>query len=359
MEKLKKTTYGLKKTKYMVLNTGNEKEEVIEEQVKEGTVMKTKEYEYLGFHLNEKGNCMHHIIKKGYKVEGQIIALKSMACYSNVGSKFLLVRVVLYETCILHSLLYGIEAWNKQTTQEIKALEKQQAKFLCSLLEVPRSTPYLGILNELGIWKIEDRINYRRIMLVQNILKSDDRRLCKRLLIEQQKEDEDDDTLFATTKKTLEKYDIEINKIADMKKSELKKMVKKKINEEMNRSIQKAAENMTKLRFIKGESFERKEYINEMSGYESLQTIRTRLNMQPVYQNYKGDVSLGKLCPYCTRKEDSTEHLVECEELGRTMLKSQDLTNTKNTQLWRQLNERIGFNIDNRKKENTNMVERN
>ena len=274
MEKLKKTTYGLQKTKYMVLNTGNEKEEVIQEQVKEGTVMKTKEYEYLGFHLNEKGNCMHHIIKKGYKVEGQIIALKSMACYSNVGSKFLLVRVVLYETCILHSLLYGIEAWNKQTTQEIKALEKQQAKFLCSLLEVPRSTPYLGILNELGIWKIEDRINYRRIMLVQNILKSDDRRLCKRLLIEQQQEDEDNDPLFATTKKTLEKYDIEINKIADMKKSELKKMVKKKINEEMNRSIQKAAENMTKLRFIKGESFERKEYINEMSGYESLQTTR-------------------------------------------------------------------------------------
>ena len=49
MEKLKKTTYGLKKTKHMVMNTGNEKEESIEEQVKEGTVMKTYEYEYLGF----------------------------------------------------------------------------------------------------------------------------------------------------------------------------------------------------------------------------------------------------------------------------------------------------------------------
>ena len=222
MEKMKKTTYGLKKTKHMTINTGREKEEVIEEQVKEGTVTKTNEYEYLGFYLNEKGNCMHHIIKKGYKIEGQIIALKSMACYSNVGSKFLLVRIELYEACIIHSLLYGIEAWNKQTKQELKALEQQQAKFLCSLLEIPRTTPYLGILNELGMWKIEERIDYRRIMLVQNILKSDDTRLCKRLLIQQQQEDEDDDTLFATTRKALEKYGVDINKIATMKKIELK-----------------------------------------------------------------------------------------------------------------------------------------
>ena len=127
-------------------------------------------------------------------------------------------RLELYELCTIHSLLYGIEAWNKQTKKEIKELEKQQAKALCSLLQLPRSTPYLGILHETGIWKVEERINYRRIMLVQNILKSDDRRLCKRLLV-QQAEEGDDDTLYATTKVALDKYGIEIRSIASMKEA--------------------------------------------------------------------------------------------------------------------------------------------
>ena len=351
MEKLKKTTYGLKKTKYMVMNTGKEKEEIIDEQVKEGTVKKTNEYEYLGFFLNEKGNCMHHILKKGLKIEGQIIALKTLTSYSNVGTMFVLVRLQIYELSIIPSLLYGIEAWNKQTKQELKELEKQQAKALCRLLNMPTSTPYLGMLNELGIWKVEERLNYRRIMLVQNILKSDDKRLCKRILLEQEREDEDDDTLYATTRKALEKYGIDIREIANMKKSELKRKVKERIDEEMTKMIQKAASNMPKLRFMRGEKFERKRYIKEMGGYDSLQVLRTRLNMQSVYRNYKGDVKLAKHCPYCLEAEDDTEHLIECKELGRTMLRRSDLQNTENTELWRQLNERISFNIDNRTKE--------
>ena len=291
---------------------------------------------------------MHHILKKGFKIEGQTIALKTLTGYSNVGAMFVLVRLQIYELSIIPSMLYGIEAWNKQTKQELKELERQQAKALCRLLNMPRSTPYLGMLNEVGIWKVEERLNYRRIMLVQNILKSDDRRLCKRILLEQEREDEDDDTLYATTRKALEKYGIDIREIANMKKSELKRKVKERIDEEMTKMIQKAANNMTKLRFIKGEKFERKKYFKEMSGNDSLQVMRSRLNMQVVYGNYKGDVKLAKHCPYCLEAEDNTEHLVECTELGRTMLRKSDLKNNENKELWRQLNERIAFNINNR-----------
>ena len=350
MEHLKKTTYGLKKTKYMVMKTGREEEEIIEENVKEGTVQKTNQYEYLGFFLDENANCTYHIKKKGENVKGQIVALKSIASYCNVGAMFISVRLQLYELCTIHSLLYGIEAWNKQTKKEIKDLEKQQAKALCSLLHLPRTTPYLGLLNETGIWKVEERINYRRIMLVQNILKSDDRRLAKRLLVQQTEED-DDDTLYATTKKALDRYGIDIKSIASMKKSQLKKMVKEEIEKEMNRMIQKAAENMTKLRFVKGSEFGRKPYLDGMDGHASLEILKTRLNMQRVYKNYKADMKLNKMCPYCGTEEDGTEHLVDCQEFGRTMLTSEDIRNTSNTQLWRQLNERITFNLRNRNEE--------
>ena len=47
-EKLKKYTFGLDKTKYMVMNTGEEEEEIIEEEVEGGKVEKTERKNTLG-----------------------------------------------------------------------------------------------------------------------------------------------------------------------------------------------------------------------------------------------------------------------------------------------------------------------
>ena len=59
METEKKMIYGLKKTKYTVINTGNEPEEVIEERVKEGIDI----YKYLGTVINKLGNLKDHILE--------------------------------------------------------------------------------------------------------------------------------------------------------------------------------------------------------------------------------------------------------------------------------------------------------
>ena len=55
MEKYK-FSYGLKKTKYMVVQTGTESQDKIIGNVKEGIVQKTEEYQYVGLWINEKGN---------------------------------------------------------------------------------------------------------------------------------------------------------------------------------------------------------------------------------------------------------------------------------------------------------------
>ena len=203
MEKMKKFTYGLKKTKYMVVNTGREKEEEINEEVKAGKVTKTDEYKYVGFNVDTKGDCQHHIEKKSSKLPGQIEALKSMASYSNVGSSFVNVRLNMYEMCIIPSFLHALEAWNKITKKEIMTLEQQQAKALCSLLHLPRTTPYLALLNEVGICRIKERLECKKALLLQNILVSDDRRLVKRIL-EEQKENEEEDTFYMESKKIMQ-----------------------------------------------------------------------------------------------------------------------------------------------------------
>ena len=240
-----------------------------------------------------------------------------------------------------------MEAWNQQSRKEIKNLEKVQAKALCQILEVPISTPYIGILSELGIWKVEYRIDYRRIMFIQNILKSNQRRLAKRVVL-YQKETEEEDTIYQTTKKAMDKYGIEIGKIAEMRKSELKKLVKEAISKEMEKDISKAAANMTKLRFITNYEFKRKEYVNRMKGSECIHTLKTRLNMLPVYANYKGDMTKEKTCLHCGKEEDNTEHLVECKQLGETILKKEDINNDDNPGLWRLINERTRYNLNTR-----------
>ena len=69
METEKKMIYGLKKTRYMVINTGKEPEEVIEERVKEGIVQEVDIYKYLGMVINKSGNLKNHILELNRKYE--------------------------------------------------------------------------------------------------------------------------------------------------------------------------------------------------------------------------------------------------------------------------------------------------
>ena len=182
---------------------------------------------------------------------------------------------------------------------------------------------------------------------MQNILKSDDRRLSKRVILDQKEEDEED-TIYRTAKDLLAKYKVDIDEIANMEKSKLKAIVKERINEEMGNMVEKAAGKMKKLRFVEAEKFKRKRYVEEMDGYETIQTVKTRLNMLTVYGNYKADVTLQQKCPYCNIEEDTTEHTIECRELGQSIVGREDLKNTDNIQLWKLINERTKFNMDNR-----------
>ena len=350
MEDLKKYTYGPKKTKYMVLNTGKEKEEAIEEDVSLGRITKTNEYKYVGFHLNESGNCLHHIEQKTSKIPGQINAIKSIANFNTVGERFLAVRLQLYESCVLPSMLYGLETWHQHMKSEIRNLEKMQAKALHLLLGMPHSTPYVGLLSELGIWRMEEMLDYRRIMLLQNLLQSDDRRLCKRVIINQ-REDEEEGTFYQTTKEKMDIYKIEATQIENMSKNQLKKIIKTEINKKMAGVVNEASKRMKKMRFTKPETeFKRKDYLLKMSGSEALHTLKTRLNMLPVHCNFRGDTSLETKCWHCKMEDDSTEHLIECEALGPTFLKKEYLVNSSNVELWKLINERTKFNLDNRKK---------
>ena len=113
MEIEKKMIYGLNKTKYMVIKTGKGQEEVIEERVKEGIVQETDIYKYLGLVINKLGNLKDHILGLNRKYEAINREINATGAKHQVGKEEIIVKFKLYETCLMPSLLYELEAWVK------------------------------------------------------------------------------------------------------------------------------------------------------------------------------------------------------------------------------------------------------
>ena len=344
LEDRKKFTFGLKKTKWMVVNTGRETISEIDILVEEGKVERTEQYKLVGFWLNEKGNCELQITKNVNKVEGKTSAIKTLASYNTVGCEYINVRMKMYCCCILHSLLYALEAWNQLRNIEYDLLEKAQGMVLRRLLDLPQSTPYEGILCEFGIWKIKYVIFYRKIMLFHNIIHSDDRRPIKKVVLS----DEVNDTFWDDVRKMIKELKIEGN-LKEMKKSALKKEIKRKVEVRMIEELRKS-EGKTKLRFVKvGERFVRKNYTKE-AGHVVKDTLITKLNMQQVYGNFKGDIMRPIMCPLCSSEEDTTEHLLRCPEGFCTFRDpTRILCEEDNIEQWRLINNAIEKNFQKRK----------
>ena len=228
----------------------------------------------------------------------------------------------------------------------MKKLESIQLKALSSLIGIPKTTPYLGLLNEIGIWSIEERMKYRKIMLYHNLINSSDRRLAKRLIL-QQRVDEEDDTFYDTVKRMASSLNIDIKDVDNLTKAELKKKVKSRIGEQMVKAIKQAK--MKKLRFIKDpEVFERKKYVQMMDAKAAIEVMKIRLNMIELYGNFKANLTLERLCPLCKRHDDTTEHLITCKEINQNKINVAQLSNEDNPELWRQINELVSLNMEKR-----------
>ena len=180
---------------------------------------------------------------------------------------------------------------------------------------MPKSTPYLGILSELGIWPVEQHVEYKRIMLLHRIINSKDSRFLKEV-IEEQIRDTFKGCWSEQTMEICKKYNLGIHLIKCLTKEKLKSIMKNRIARRLDLHIKAEAKNKTKLRFCSG--FNRKKYTTK--GNINFNTARSimklRLNMLEVKNNYKGTAK-NETCGLCAGKTDTTEHLFECEEIKK------------------------------------------
>ena len=311
MEVEKKMKYGLKKTRYMIMKTGNEKEEIIEEKVKAGKVQRTDKYKYLGIEMNEEGNLNGHIEYLKRKGETVSREIEAIGAKNQVGREQVRVQLKLLEACYIPAILYGIEAWGYLKKEEIKELERLQGKALKRIFHLPISTSNIGILMETGIWPVEQKLQYATLMLYHNIMNSDEDRVARKIIIEQRKK-EYKRTYYQKVKNAAKDINIDIDKVEQEKKSKWKKEVKEKIVEKIKERMNEEMMGKTKSRTIENDKWGRKEYIKECSSDVIKDVIKIRLHMWEVGRNYGKEEQEGN-CPICKKGEDTTEHVLECD----------------------------------------------
>ena len=311
MEVKKKYTFGLKKTKYMIIDQKMHNE-VINEELEKGLVLRTNEYKYVGLFMHERGDLKLHKEKMEERAMITCREVMAMGSAREVGTEFLRVRLTLFEKCWMPAIHHGIHAWTSLTDGDIKDFEQLQLKYLKRICDLPVSTPGAALYMELGVWPTTETIEYLSAMLYHELIRSDDQRVAARIILEQSKID----MKYSLPKRVTGIMNFidgcKFEDIKNLKKSTWKRMVKKAMVKKINLRLKEKMEGKTKSRFVIKETFgAAKEYINNYSAHNVIDILKIRLNMMETKSNFKSKYNNWD-CPKCRSHQDTTEHIVEC-----------------------------------------------
>ena len=336
MEERKKVNYNtdLGKSGILIVNGNGIGNGAVTEKVKNGSFKEVAEHKLLGTWIDKTGRYLINIIKRKEKLEFMIGSTKRIANSTTMGKLAISARLKMTETVLVPSFLFNAEAFPVFTNDELSLLEGVQATMLRRLLEVPSSTPYLPLLLETGMWTMEGRIEYKKLMLYHHIINSPDERIIKRIVLTQ-KEMAREGTWYHTITLILKKYQLTNVSINAIKKSAWKKIVKSKIGEVMEREIRSACTKMKKGRTVADDEYKKKDYLSEVSVEDSKSITRMRLHMNELPCNYGG----GHVCWLCGENSVNTEHYFQCSETELVKLywntESQDMKRNETLNLTR------------------------
>ena len=150
--------------------------------MKEGIIEWIDEYKYLGWWFSEASNIRRQIHKIKSRSGYIVREIKIMGDKTRVGRHDGRIQKMLYEKVVLPTITYNMEFTTNMTNKEMEDMEMIQSKMLRKIYKVPPSTPYWGLLIELGMRPIEYIIHSTRLMLYHSIISTKTKRLCKDII---------------------------------------------------------------------------------------------------------------------------------------------------------------------------------
>ena len=219
-----------------------------------------------------------------------------MASEPRVGKFSTVLKLELYEAVICPSLHYNIQAWHFISVKGINELEARQGRILKRLLELPQSISTKGVLYETGIWPVKEKIVYKKIMLLHNILRSDDERIIKKIVLTQDRY-QMPGSWYTNLKEEARTYEINVTVecIVAKSKAMLKKEVKSKIEGYIEKQMKE--KHTPKMRSVIMGTFGRKSYLEgELSKEEVTKALKIKLHMVQAQANYGQKICVNFVC---------------------------------------------------------------
>ena len=303
--------FSTEKSKWMCIANRKEVEE-IDVEVRQGKIERAKVYKYVGNMVNEKGNMDDQLAYMEEKIGGIIREGRKMCCSSRIGKAEMEAKRLVYEVLAETAVYYNVEAWTNMRASDTQSLKTIQAKLLKGLFGLPKTTPYWGLIHELGVMPILSRLTYKKLMLYHNIMNSDDERVAKQLVREQERRGYEE-CWFGEVKREAMRIGIILseNQVKGKMKSTWKKEVKDKVYESVEKELKEKKKEGKKLRFLQGKGHET--YLKEVHNEDAIMAIKIRLNM---IEWIEGNIGKETKCPLCKNSDDTTEHVFACEEMG-------------------------------------------
>ena len=156
-------------------------------------------------------------------------------------------------------------------------------------------------------------VHYKKFMLLQNLMNSDEERTTKKL-IQYQREFKIDGTWYNELDRISKQYGISLNSNNLKVKSKWKEYVKSKIREKINAESNEKKNNMTKLRHQKEQNFNMQQYIQNTTITRVRDLIRVKLELLDIGKNQGQE---NRKCFACKTEDERSEHIIECSEVHK------------------------------------------
>ena len=235
--------------------------------------------------------------------------------------------MMLWEVCVVPSLLHGCGTWVQMSAATENKLDDIQRWFARLILQVGPGAPRASLLWETGLMAMGLRVWMEKLMLVLHLRSLDKDTLASRIY-EEQKRHRWPGLVQETVKICLHLKIEDVNE-TNLSRNQYRSLALQACRGEDEKRLRKMAENSTKCERIMGDEYGRKGYFQK-DIKTCREYYRTRVSMHRFAGNYKGDKRYsvtGGLCR-CGLAKEQESHLVagNCPTYRDITCKYTDLT---------------------------------
>ena len=144
-------------------------------------IQNTTSYKYLGDTITNDNKNKINLQTRENKIQGTIRQINTTASSDVMRGIETKVLLVLYETCIVSSLLHNGESWTLSQADE-NQIDQIGIRSLKRLFNLPTTTPSAAILFNLGLLYLTQTIDKMRFMYLHKIMNRTSDHWTKRML---------------------------------------------------------------------------------------------------------------------------------------------------------------------------------